>query len=267
MTDLGNGTVTTSETRPNPGTSVGSGGVGGIIRPRPVMIGRGGFVKPPPTVMAVVSESWIDFAGRTLLTQTYPSVGTSAGAYTTETRYDLMGRNFYSSNALGTITETLFDGLGRPTYVETGSDPLKLTVTNANVYDGNGVGDGNLTKQTQYPGGFDLRNDAPVTNKYGAPRVTEMSYDWSDRMLVERNAVQTVVSTLDNLGESTQTDTYKTSPIATFAIGTNRKVTPPPSAAHLLLAPAPLRTTTIKDAPIARTSSASIPTPARSATA
>ena len=96
----------------------------------------------PAEVMADVSKVWLDFAGRTLLTQTFfgpctapilsaimlkllkpPGLTRQHNYYTTETRYDAAGLAYYSSDADGTITLTKFDGLGRPTSAPAATRP------------------------------------------------------------------------------------------------------------------------------------------------
>ena len=76
----------------------------------------------------------------------------------------------------------------------------------ANVYDNAGVGDGNLTQVTRYPGGS------------AAPRVTQYFYDWRDRQVAEKDGVQATEDTTtnrpisytiyDNLGEAVEQQLY-----------------------------------------------------------
>jgi hypothetical protein len=76
----------------------------------------------------------------------------------------------------------------------------------ANVYDNGGVGDGNLTLVTQYPGGS------------AAPRQSQYFFDWRDRQVASKDGVQTSedatthrpiwYSVLDNLGEATTVQHY-----------------------------------------------------------
>jgi hypothetical protein len=68
-------------------------------------------------------------------------------------------------------------------------------------YDNGGVGDGNLTQETDYPG------------LGAANRVTDFWYDWRDRLVAQKSAVQTnendgvnlpiFVTTYGNLDEVT----------------------------------------------------------------
>jgi RHS repeat-associated protein len=136
--------------------------------------------------------------------------------------YDSAGRQNYVMAPTGTITRTVYDQLGRvlSTWVGTDdtdateSDPTGASATGNNMvkvdesqYDGGGMGDGNLTQETQYPGG-----SAP-------DRVSQYYYDWRDRLVATKPAVESSEATsdnthfitysdLDNLGEVTGTSVY-----------------------------------------------------------
>ena len=122
----------------------------------------------------------------------------------------------------GTITRTVYDGLGRAVSVWVGTDDAGATNDdpagpggNANnmvkvvdyVYDDGVVGDGNLTREIQYP---DSNPDHD--------RVTDYAYDWRDRLVAVKSGVQATedttthrpifVYTLDNLGEVTVDSQY-----------------------------------------------------------
>ena len=81
------------------------------------------------------------------------------------------------------------------------TSPSNMVELTADVYDGGGVGDGNLTQETEYPGGG------------AAARVTDNYYDWRDRLVASKDGVQSsedstthrpiTYYTLDNLGEVT----------------------------------------------------------------
>src|SRR5262249_58964890 len=81
--------------------------------------------------------------------------------------------------------------------------PCNMIQVGAWEYDNGGVGDGNLTKVTQKPGGS------------AADRVTNSYFDWRDRLVAVKKGVETNESTsvhrpifyytLDNLGEVTRT--------------------------------------------------------------
>ena len=84
--------------------------------------------------------------------------------------------------------------------------PANMVETASYVYDNGGVGDGNLTQETQYPGGG------------ASPKVTDYWYDWRDRLVAEKDGVQSVESsavnrpitytTYDNLDETTSVSRY-----------------------------------------------------------
>ena len=181
VSNLGLGTVTTEATRLT----------------TPTVDSPAGTVQ-----MATISESWLDFAGRTLMTKTYAGV-LSNQVYTTETRYDDMGRAYYSSDAVGTITQTQFDGLGRPTNIwvgtsgTLGSSNSNLVKVESEQYDNNAVGDGDLTWTAEYTG---------VATATAPNRVTGSYYDWRGRLVAQNNSLQITFNTLDNLGEVTESE-------------------------------------------------------------
>ena len=209
VTNLGQGTVTTIDTVP------------------------GGS-------MQVVSKSWLDDAGRILETQQYtgqpaaPNSGQAVQTYTTYDAYDDSGRLYWTQAAVGTITETEFDGLGRPTYVSIGTDDSNLRVVQADDYDDAGVGDGNLTQQISYPGGFNPATQAQFTGAYGPPRVAQSYYDWQDRPVAQNNGLQITYNTLDNLGEVTEARIYDaTQPNTQIVMGADGVPQPPANASAL----------------------------------
>ena len=156
------------------------------------------------------------------LTYTSGSMGTSGvNYYATLFGYDADGNQDRVENAQGTITRTVYDGQGRvvSTWVGTNdtptsgawsptnnTSPSNMVETASYVYDGGGVGDGNLTQETQYPGGG-------ATN-----RVTDYWYDWRDRQVAEKDGVESTetdgvnrpltVTTYDNLNEAIETQVY-----------------------------------------------------------
>ena len=171
----------------------------------------------PDGSMQAVSKTWLDYAGRTVETQQYDGQGHT---YTTLDKYDDNGNLYWTEDATGTITKTDFDGLSRPTNVSTGADPSHLMLVQSNVYDDNGVGDGNLTQTTDY------------TNAATANHVTRSYYDWQDRLVAQGDGLQVTYSTLDNLGEITQSDVYDGRGAALTSSGG----VPDPPAADLLRA-------------------------------
>jgi RHS repeat-associated protein len=146
------------------------------------------------------------------------SNSSSAGNYhRTLIDYDQRGRVKRVEAPSGTITRTVYDGLGRlsGTWVgtndtgATNSDPdgsggpNNMVLVTQNHYDNGSVGDSNLTRITAYPrGGADAR-------------ITEMAYDWRNRVITtkiggngsdtEGTDTQSSIRycTLDNLGQDT----------------------------------------------------------------
>src|SRR5262249_12683204 len=127
-----------------------------------------------------------------------------------------LGSN-WTEQATGLVTGTAAARLTRGREVlQNGPTPLPpgttwtepatglLTGTAAPV--SNGVGDGNLTQHTTFPGGG------------AAPRVTQNTYDWRDRLLASKSGVQAsendgthrtlTVFAYDNVGELTQQSRY-----------------------------------------------------------
>ena len=121
----------------------------------------------------------------------------------------------------GTINRTVYDALGRvvSTWVGTNDTPASgsrsptnntppsnMVQVTGNVYDGGGIGDSNLTQETDYPGGS------------AAPRVTQNYYDWRDRLVASKQGVQLnendgthrplLYSQYDNLDEVTTSQRY-----------------------------------------------------------
>jgi YD repeat-containing protein len=94
-----------------------------------------------------------------------------------------------------------------------------LPLVAENEYDGDGVGDGNLTKVTLHPG-------------VGADRVTRMWYDWRGRLVSTADAANVTYLDLDNLGRATKTRVYE----PTAAPGSTNGVPHPPGDGTLLRA-------------------------------
>ncbi|MEM8493868.1 MAG: RHS repeat-associated core domain-containing protein [Planctomycetota bacterium] len=105
--------------------------------------------------------------------------------------YDDRGRSERSTDATGTITWNVYDGLGRVTAVYAGTDatgwshgdPVGTDPANNMAliaeyeYDHGEVGDGNLTKMIEYPGGS------------AAARVTLNHYDWRNRLVATHSGL------------------------------------------------------------------------------
>jgi len=177
----------------------------------------------------------LDLGGRTTATYRYGDVGNltvsglaaalaqgnipaqaGAGTYGTTYGYDTAGRPNYVQDAVGTITRTVYDGLGRvaSTWIgtsdthATATDPTgnhaagnNMTKVSFTVYDYNSVGDGDLTQVTLIPG-----NNA--AGQAMANRVRTNYYDWSDHLVATDNGISTTYNTLDNLGQVTDTSVY-----------------------------------------------------------
>jgi RHS repeat-associated protein len=152
-----------------------------------------------------------------------PYLGTAgSNYYATTYSYDHQGRLDRTVSPTGTITRTVYDGLGRvvSTWVGTNDTPAggewspdhtpapsNMVQTSALVYDNGGVGDGNLTQETDFPGGG------------SAPRVTQNFYDWRDRLVARKQGVQDnendgtnrpiQYTTYDNLDETVLVQQYE----------------------------------------------------------
>ncbi len=172
-----------------------------------------------PAGQTTYSDAYFDLAGVTYTTAV--NIGTlNTNFYRTQTVYDKQGRQTKTISAAGTIMRTEFDAMGRTISTWVGTNDVPTTgfwsVTNtagtdmvkvAEVeYDNGGIGDGNATKMTQYPGG-----SAP-------PRVSQTWYDWRDRTVASKSGVQASEDTTtnraisytqyDNLGEAVSSEVY-----------------------------------------------------------
>ena len=185
--------------------------------------------------LQTLSRSYTDTAGRVIEQDRYFSLASLT--YATTAHLGALNTNYYATyagfddsgnrqrvqNAVGTITDTLFDSLDRPTAVyvgtnDTTTDGKPWTPSNAATasnmvlvsqaqYDGNGVGEGNLTQSTTFV-------DATSVNN----RVTQLAYDGRDRLVALKSGVQATEDTtthrpilyydLDNLGQVTATSQF-----------------------------------------------------------
>ena len=169
------------------------------------------------------SDEYFNLSGVTYSTS--PHIGTlNTNYYATDYGFDAAGNPERVQDAVGTVTDTLYDGLGRPTAVYVGtndttspagqpwspgnaSSSSNMIQTEGDIYDGNGVGDGNLTQDTQYADSTTADN-----------RETQYAYDGRDRLVATKSGVQAsedstthrpiIYYTLDNLGEVTSTSHY-----------------------------------------------------------
>jgi RHS repeat-associated protein len=165
------------------------------------------------------TDVYFDLNGLTYSTST--SLGTEGTHfYRIEYAYDNTGQQNRTETHLGTISRTVHDGQGRVVSEWVGTDdtptsgfwsPTNTAGTNLvkvreYEYDGGGVGDGNVTKVTAYPGGS------------AAARVTQTWYDWRNRGVAVKQGVEGTESTslnrplvyrdYDNLGQVTKTRVY-----------------------------------------------------------
>jgi len=144
--------------------------------------------------------------------------------------YDIRGRQDRTVSPDGSIDRVYYDGLDRilSQWIGAGSDDAVTgdwTPTNAGsmvdiidfTYDDGGVGDGNLTKAIKHPGGG------------AADRRSDSFYDWRDRLVVQKDGVQTSESTgvnrpiqyfeYDNLSRVTAAEIYDGDNVTTTFTG------------------------------------------------
>src|SRR5436309_13863562 len=119
------------------------------------------------TGQTVRSDAYFNLSGVSYSTSAY--IGTqNTNYYTTEYGYDDRGQLDRTQLPTGTIERTVRDGLLRAVSTWVGTNdtpsmgewspsnngsPANMVEITANVYDGGGVGDSNLTQTTTYPGG------------------------------------------------------------------------------------------------------------------
>ncbi len=168
---------------------------------------------------AVQTDAYYSLAG---LTYTASATLGTEGTHFLRTRqdFDKLGRPNRTQTPAETVTRTERDGFGRVTSEWVGTDDAPTSgfwsVTNLAgtdmvkvaeyEYDAGGVGDGNLTKATAYPG------------LGAAPRVTQTWYDWRDRPVAVKEGVEATEAAdvnrpitytgYDNLGEVLTTERY-----------------------------------------------------------
>jgi RHS repeat-associated protein len=172
-----------------------------------------------PGGQTVYSDAYFDLSGLTYTTGT--ALGTqNTHFYRTLSGYDARGRQDRSVSPAGTVTRTVYDGPGRAVSVWVGLDDTPATGdwSPANTagtdlvkvreaeYDGGGVGDGNLTKATEYPG------------LGAAARVTHTWYDWRNRPVAVKEGVEAsegatvnrpvTYTQFDNLGQAVAVERY-----------------------------------------------------------
>jgi RHS repeat-associated protein len=148
----------------------------------------------------IKSDQYYDFTGTTYTTSTFELTGADADNFNrTEFGYDKRGRQNRVLDAEGLITRTVYDALGRVSSTWIGTDdmptsglfaPDNLTGTNMvqlseYEYDHGGVGDGNLTRSIQIPGGG--LDD----------RVTDYLYDWRNRTVAVKAGEESTTEDTD----------------------------------------------------------------------
>jgi YD repeat-containing protein len=144
-------------------------------------------------------DRYTNLTGLTYSTTT-PTIGGLGFDYLRTTyAYDNKGQVDRVVSPTGTITLFAYDGFARLTGTWVGTDDtttngLKWTPANASPtsnmvqvaaseYDNGGVGNGNLTHATEFPGGSD------------APRITHAAYDWRNRLVATKTGVTDTPST------------------------------------------------------------------------
>jgi YD repeat-containing protein len=145
----------------------------------------------------VEQDVYFDLDG--LSYSTDPYLGTvNTNYYATFFSYGITGLQERVELPSGTIQRTVSDGQGRvrSTWVGTDdtpesgdwspSNPAGMVQLTAYLYDGGGVGDGNLTQVTQYPGGS------------AYPRVTQYFFDWRNQLVATKSGVQETENTATN---------------------------------------------------------------------
>jgi YD repeat-containing protein len=125
----------------------------------------------------------------------------SGNYYVTTTQYNDQGEVDKTVDADGNITRMVYDDLGRETseWVGTNDTPTSgywsptnntgtsnMVEISANVYDNGGVGDSNLTESIQFPlpPAGEGEGEGAAASTF---RVTEMYYDWQDRMIATKS--------------------------------------------------------------------------------
>ncbi len=168
----------------------------------------------------VSSDTYFNLSGVTYSASTLGLGTAGTNYYRTEYAYDTEGNLVRTLSPAGTIYRTVYDAQNRVISEWVGLDdtpttgswsPSNTTGTDLTMvkeleYDGGGVGDGNVTKTTDIPGGG------------AANRVNQVWYDWRNRPVVTKSGVEVSEATdvnrpivyldYDNLNEVTKTRSY-----------------------------------------------------------
>src|SRR5579884_1588715 len=137
------------------------------------------------------------------LTYSTSPMGTvNTNYYQTTYSYDNAGRLYQTTTANGTIYQATYNSLDETLSDWVGTSSSNLVQIASYLYDK----DGNLTQETDYPG------------LNAANRVTQYWYDWRDRLVAEKDGVESsendgvnrpiLVTTYDNLDEAVETQQY-----------------------------------------------------------
>lgn len=149
---------------------------------------------------AISRTAWHDPSG----------AGPDAGKVITKFFHDPVGRLDYTINAVGTVTQQLYDVLDRVVETKVGiadaDEPDQMSTVAKSVFDGSGdtpgSGNGNLTRQ---------RVLAESSNTFD--RITNNSFDWRDRLvMVESPLAPHAAQLYDNLGRVTERAMFDTLP-------------------------------------------------------
>ena len=145
----------------------------------------------------VEEDDYFNLSGVNLISPPYQWGTLNTNFYATLFAYDQDGQQDWVQQPTGTIEQTDYDSLGRASSTWVGTSASNLVEVSAYVYDNGGVGDSNLTQETDYPGGS------------AAPRVTQYWYDWQDRQVASQTGTEPITFlTYDNLDETTEVQTY-----------------------------------------------------------
>jgi RHS repeat-associated protein len=166
----------------------------------------------PITTMQSLTRSLVNAAGQVIAVDRYTSLDGLTYSTATATlglegvnylrtryAYNDQGQVERVQNPAGTITISTYDGLARlrATYVGTDDSttngfkwkPSNAAPTSNMVqvaayeYDNGGVGNGNLTKSTRFPGGG------------ASPRVVQNAYDWRNRLVATKSGATSTLAT------------------------------------------------------------------------
>lgn len=199
----------------------------------------------------IESDDYFSMSGVTY-SQTAATLGSSSNTsdsgnyHATTYGYDGEGNQNRMLAPTGTITRTIYDNLARIVSQWVGTDdtpssgfwspsnnssPCNMIEVEDDVYDGGGVGDGNLTQVTDHTGG-----SAP-------DRVSQYAYDWRDRLVEAKGGVQTtegttthrpiVYTTYDNADEVTEQQSYDGDTVQLSSLGSTSGVPNAPSSSLL----------------------------------